>query len=204
MRWKRQGRSQKIQKRILPSTSTPSSARLLTKTLPTPVSRCRHGDTIEFKIDTGAQTNMILTAIYKSLKNPPTMSPPKEKLIGYSGKSLDVKGTVKLKAEYKGSQKTCTFHIVDTHQSAQPILGLEDSLQLNLIKLILSVDANKPLTYESVTSDYSHLFTVLGEIDGEINLHLNDNVPRSTPLAASHRQFATSLKQSWTRWRKTA
>ena len=152
------------------------------------------GDSVKFKIDTGAQANVLPTSTYHKLNNPPALSPAKDRLVGYSGKNLDVQGTISLKTKYKDTEQTCTFHIVETHPTAQPILGLDSSLALNLIKLVLSVDnESEPLTRESVLQEYGHLFDTLGDIDGEIDLHLQENAipkvhpPRRVPLAIRER-----------------
>ena len=153
------------------------------------------GDSVKFKIDTGAQVNVLPTTVYRKLSNPPALAPAKDRLVGYSGKNLDVQGTVTLKTRYKEIEQSCTFHVVETHPTAQPILGLDSSLALNLIKLVLSVDneETEPLTYESVTQEYSHLFDTLGDIDGEIDLHLQENAipkvhpPRRVPIAIRER-----------------
>ena len=95
-------------------------------------------DQIRFKLDTGAQANVIplltpynLTpckvipsSLYTRLKEKPPLRPSISKLFGYSGKQLIVKGSITLDCSYKSHTYTGAFHIVDTSSSSQPMLGL--------------------------------------------------------------------------------
>ena len=96
------------------------------------------GGQICFKLDTGAQANVIplltpynLTpckvipsSLYTRLKEKPPLRPSISKLFGYSGKQLIVKGSITLDCSYKSHTYTGAFHIVDTSSSSQPMLGL--------------------------------------------------------------------------------
>ena len=75
---------------------------------------------------------------------------------------------------YKGHTYTGTFHIVDTALDSQPILGLQACLQLKVIRMILSVDSNTPMTRDSILKDYSQLFQGLGEVEGEVTIYLKE------------------------------
>ena len=59
---------------------------------------------VEFKLDTGAQTNLISESVYQSLKPKPKLHPARVKLTGYSGAAIPVKGRCFVQVEYKGSR----------------------------------------------------------------------------------------------------
>ena len=149
------------------------------------------GDILRFKIDTGAQANVIPRSLYQKMTKPPSLSPCKEKLVGYSGQKFNVIGHIQLEGAYKAKTYQGMFYIVDTHPYAQPVLGLQACLRLELIKLVLSVSSNKRLTKENILQEYSHLFTGLGEIKGDTTIHLKEG---ATPTIHSPRRVPHALK----------
>ena len=149
------------------------------------------GDILRFKIDTGAQANVIPRSLYQKMTKPPSLSPCKEKLVGYSGQELNVVGHIQLEGAYKAKTYQGMFYIVDTHPYAQPVLGLQACLRLELIKLVLFLSSNKRLTKENILQDYSHLFTGLGELKGDTTIHLKEGAP---PTIHSPRRVPHALK----------
>ena len=91
---------------------------------------------MRFKIDTGSQANILPVEMFKSLKEV-QLQATNAKLTSYIGEQLPVLGQCQLK--YK--DKTLKFFIVDTEQV--PILGLQALKELNLIKLVMNVDASE-------------------------------------------------------------
>ena len=150
--------------------------------------RMETGDILRFKIDTGAQANVIPRSLYQKMTKPPSLLPCKEKLVGYSGQKLNVVGHIQLEGAYKAKTYQGMFYIVDTHPYAQPVLGLQACLRLELIKLVLSLSSNKRLTKENILQDYSHLFTGLGEIKGDTTIHLKEG---ATPQSTHHAEYPT-------------
>ena len=87
----------------------------------------KYRDQICFKPDTGAQANVIPSSLYARLTKKQPLRPSTNKLFGYSGKQLTVKGSITLDCSYKGHTYTATFHIMDAALDSQPILGLQAS-----------------------------------------------------------------------------
>ena len=105
------------------------------------------GDKIQFKIDTGAQVNVIPTSVYKQLKKQPHLQRTSQRLFGYAAKPIELAGCIDLKCTYKHKSYRGTFFIANTANHSQPILGLQASLDLEFIKLVLSVNSqSSPLT----------------------------------------------------------
>lgn len=137
------------------------------------------GDVLRFKIDTGAQANVIPYKVYKKLTTLPPLTASKTKLFGYAGQRIDVKGCIQLTCTYKNKQYQGTFHVADTIGHSQPVLGYRACLQLQIIKMILAVNKNYTLNRETILSEYKHLFDDnLGKLEGEVEIHVQkDAVP---------------------------
>jgi hypothetical protein len=70
---------------------------------------------IPFKLDTGAQVNLLSLDDYKTLK-------VKMKVTGYTGENVPVKGSCIVTLQHKGKQFRAQLLIVE--KSVQPILGI--------------------------------------------------------------------------------
>ena len=146
-------------------------------------------DKIKFKIDTGAQVNVIPAVVYDKLNNPPPLSKARHRLVSYTGQQLTVKGAIHLQCSYKGKTCKSEFIVAEGCQS-QPILSLKTSLELSLIQLTLSLENPKmPLTKESVISEYKDVFSGFGGLDGTVSIQIKENAvpvihaPRRVPYA---------------------
>lgn len=147
---------------------------------------------VKFKIDTGAQTNAIPVQIFERLFRDTAIKPTTQKISGYGGEFLKVKGTCHLKCKYKNTSIVLEFYIVDT--KAPPILGMRASLDLKLIKLILTVaeEEAKPCTdTDSLLKEYTDVFQGIGEFPGECNLHVD---PHATPVVYPPRRVPIALR----------
>ena len=148
-------------------------------------------DRIKFKIDTGAQVNVIPTVVYNKLRNPPSLSNTKQRLVSYTGQQLGVKGTASLNCSYKNERVRADFIVADGCQS-QPILSLKTSLELKLIQLTLSIEhPNQPLTKERVIKEYEEVFNGFGGLDGYVSIQLKDD---AVPVVHSPRRVPYAIK----------
>jgi hypothetical protein len=82
------------------------------------------GTELKFKLDTGAQVNIIPLNKYGSLTSECELQPTTHRLTSYGGEQLPVKDTCTFKCKYKESD-TLDFYIVDTRAPA--VLGLNFS-----------------------------------------------------------------------------
>jgi hypothetical protein len=147
------------------------------------------GDTVKFKIDTGAQVNVIPTAVFHKLSRHTPVMPCKEKLVSYTGEALKVIGVTNLKARYKNNTFFGPFYVVDT--PSQPVIGLQASLKLQLIEIIMSVEPAL-ITKEEILSEHSETFTGLGSLDGEIKIHIKED---AVPVVHAPRRVPHALKE---------
>ena len=148
---------------------------------------------VRFKIDTGAQANVLPLKLFNSkINKPQLLEPSVHKLISYTGQHLKTTGKIKLQSRYKDREQDLVFHVVDT--DSQPILGLQACVDLQLVKLLLSIEEKQqaPMTTDTVRKDYPQLFEGMGDI-GEAKIQLKENAqpvidaPRRVPLALRDR-----------------
>ncbi|KAK2710384.1 hypothetical protein QYM36_013883, partial [Artemia franciscana] len=124
---------------------------------------------VNFKIDTGAQANVILKNIFDKLDPKPNLQSTNQRLTSYCGARIPVIGTCDLTCSHKQYPRGAhRFYVVDS--ASTPIVGYQSSIDLNLIKLVLNVNAEQT----SIDDKYKSLFEGIGRLEGECNIHLKD------------------------------
>lgn len=147
----------------------------------------KQGTELKFKLDTGAQVNVIPLREYDSLKDECKIQPTSRRLTGYGGEKLAVKGTCTLRCRYKERDMLLDFYIVDTQ--APPVLGLQACLYMDLIKLVLSVTA--PIDKQTIMEEYRDVFKGIGLFPGECHIHID---PAATPVVCPLRRTPLALR----------
>lgn len=95
-----------------------------------------NGKIFRFKIDTGADANVIPLTYVNKLGLPESIVEPSTICLrSYTGDKLDVIGTCWLYCQKDEKNYTIPFYVINT-DNALPILGLETCILLNLIKRI--------------------------------------------------------------------
>ncbi|XP_044748562.1 uncharacterized protein K02A2.6-like [Coccinella septempunctata] len=141
--------------------------------------------TVCFKLDTGAQANLISMSKMKNLRENNLIIQTDIKLKSYTNDFLPVIGKCFLNCRYKNVTALLEFFVVDS--SLECILGLEACQKLNLIKLIDSndkIDQNErgmieyPFKESSVAimDRFSDRFSGLGCLNVKYHIELNNNV----------------------------
>ena len=97
-----------------------------------------NGSDISYKIDSGAQVNILSKKEFFSLQNRPGLKDTKIKLKAYNGSSIPVLGRCVTLVKHKNRTVPVLFIVADT--TSPPILGLTTSENLNLIKKVLKID----------------------------------------------------------------
>jgi hypothetical protein len=99
-----------------------------------------NGTIVRYKLDTGAQVNVLPRKIYASLKSAPVLKPAPVKLMPYgSSDPLPLDGQCQCHINY-GKGHHLKFFVVPTMSS--PLLGLDACQQLGLISRVNSVSVN--------------------------------------------------------------
>ncbi|XP_026054529.1 uncharacterized protein K02A2.6-like [Carassius auratus] len=143
---------------------------------------------VSFKLDTGAQVNIIPAGRFEKLFSTTELKPTTRRLTGYGGEPLDVKGTCQLNCRYKDTEAVLEFYIVSTH--APPVLGLRACLDLGLIKLVFSVDADTSKTCD-IMQEFQDVFHGIGEFPGECTIHID---PTAVPVVYPPRRIPFTLR----------
>ena len=99
-----------------------------------------NGNDIQYKIDTGAQCNVLPKVVYNQLLDRPKLKKTSVKLSAYNGTEIPVSGKCLAKIKHKNTVTHVLFSVADTKSS--PILGLKTSSNLNLIKRIMKIDSH--------------------------------------------------------------
>ncbi|XP_063923109.1 uncharacterized protein K02A2.6-like [Zophobas morio] len=119
---------------------------------------------INFKLDTGAQVNVIPKYLFDRNNINCPLSKVNVSINNYDGFPLQVFGSCNLTIVHQGQSYTLEFVVVETKSSA--ILGLSALIELNLVKRIQThstvnnVEVNKSV----LLSEYSDVFEGLGQI----------------------------------------
>ena len=165
---------------------------------------------MKLKVDTGARCSVMPFELFKQIRRSERIdnSCP-VKLMTYSGDSIQTLGETVFMGSFAGRTHNLKFHIID--KAAKPLLGLQDSLGLQLIEIkeveeVKSVQAapsltttipSPTLTKASILDEYRDLFDgELGELPMPYKMKLNPDVrpvvrpPRRFPVA-----FQDKVKQ---------
>lgn len=156
-----------------------------------------HGQKIIFKLDTGADVN-VLPKRYLSLINVSEndLTTSSTRLQGYSGMNIAVLGKCYLKIAYKNNHYFLKFIVADV--DSPPVLSRSSCEELKLIKRILSLkhDSNS----EEILNEYPDIFVGMGCLQGEHKIQIRNDIlpvvhaPRKLPLAIRE-QVKNKLKE---------
>lgn len=137
-----------------------------------------------------------------------SLKPAEGKLHMFDNQVLPVMGMITCKLHYSPTNKVCDVNFYVTANHKEPLLGLEECLKFELIKVSpellhhLNHEYNQDdyLTYESITRDYADLFTGFGKFPGEVTLETDPNVP---PVRIPPRRLPLHLREKVERELKT-
>ena len=135
-----------------------------------PITLPSNGIPVSYKIDTGAQCNVILLTILKKFDLEPDLCPVNIKLSAYINFKIPVLGKCSLTLKHEKDQFSCLVYCVDS--KPVPILGLATSESLNLIKRISAVNVSD----EQFLSEFSYCFREIGTLKNTHHLQIKDNV----------------------------
>ena len=151
-----------------------------------------NGSVVNFKIDTGAQANVLPWNVYSKLSKIPKLNKSKVKLTAYNGTDIPVRGSCIAQIDYKRSSIPVLFIMADIDSS--PVIGLNTSSKLNLIKRVLKIKQDIGDLPDYLHS-FSECFGEIGclsrthhiEIDPSIQPRVNP--PRHLPISLQHKIY---------------
>ena len=139
---------------------------------------------VVFKLDTGAECNVISKEVYDSVSKQP-LQKTRTKLVAFGGHKLNPCGKAHILCEYKGRYRVLEFMIVDGN--VQNVLGKRSCSELKLVKRVDAIE-------RCITDDYADVFQGLGCIKDVIHhIKLDKNArpvvhpPRRVPITLRSR-----------------
>ena len=139
-----------------------------------------NGADVAFKIDTGTQCNVIPKHLPQKFSPKPKIKPATIKLSAYNGTSIPVSGKCIGKLKLKDRTVNVLFIVVDS--DSVPILGLNTSVKLNLIKQTYQISKNVQFT-TPIQEEFSDCFGEIGCLPRVHHIEIRDDVePVITPV----------------------
>ena len=129
---------------------------------------------ISYKIDTGAQRNVILVKSLENISPKPDLQSVNVKLSVYNGFKIPVVGKSSLNVAHKNSSFKVSFLVVESDSA--PVLGLKTSENLLLVKRICRIETSND-------TPFPKFHDCSGEI-GILNVphHIEVTKPLVTPV----------------------
>ena len=144
-----------------------------------------NGQKTVFKIDTGAQCNVVSKDKYKQVSKQPLQTSG-AKLVAFGGHRLNTCGKITILCEHKGKNFPIEFQVVD--QDVPSVLGLDTSTKLNLVQ---RVDVLNSQTTDTLQK-YKDVFEGLGHIT-EATHHISIR-QESKPVVHPPRRVPVTLR----------
>ena len=141
---------------------------------------------ITFKLDTGAQVNILPQDDFNKLPKKSKLHSCKVKLSAYNGSSIPVLGKAILYITHKGHKFPVIFIIADIQ--AAPILGLSTCTRLDLIQRVMKVNQSTTPDY---VKNFKDCFDVIGKLPGTHHIATDPSV---TPVVHPPRKLPIALK----------
>ena len=165
--------------------------------------KLRVNDTpVTFKLDTGAQANVLPVNVYRRIKPNKPLARTKTVLTAFRDAQITPVGETQLRVTcpVTGRSQLMKFFVTDTADIA--ILGKDACQSMNLLQRVridgVASHDSKPLTKEDLLTEYRDIFTGTGMFEKEYHIELDPSVPpviqapRKVPYAM-HTQLKETL-----------
>ncbi len=138
-----------------------------------------NGTNVSFKIDTGAQCNVIPKRLLYNLSPRPKLKPASVKLSAYNGTP---------RVKHRGQIIPILFVVVDS--DSVPLLGLNTCDKLHLIKQVYEISEDVQC-HSSIEEEFSDCFGEIGCLKKTHHIELRDDIK---PVVIPVRKVAFALK----------
>lgn len=144
---------------------------------------------VKFKVDTGAQANVINTDVLDMLEiDRHNLVQTQTKLTSYTGQKLNILGKCTISCVYNNEQHSIEVFVISGKYPC--ILGLQSIVLFNIISTVNEIGyTDRPNCSEDVLKQFSDVFVGIGCLKGEYSIVLKDNfspkihAPRKVPFA---------------------
>ena len=138
-----------------------------------------------YKIDSGAQVNILPKNQIETLQIKPRITKLTATLSAYNGSNIPVKGQCTLDIHHRGKNVPLLFIVAETN--SPPIIELNSSEQLNLINRILSIYNSQKRNF---LNEYKDCFGEIGTLPNVHHITIDQNI---TPAVTPTRKFSIAL-----------
>lgn len=135
---------------------------------------------VTFKVDTGAEANIVNLSVVKSLKA--KISAPKARLTGYGNAKIENLGRVMLSLKHNSNEHLLQFEVVNDHLPA--LLGLKSCVALGIVSRIDNLAAT------SILDEFPSVFEGIGCFKDE---HVIQTDPTVKPIVHAARRIPLSV-----------
>lgn len=143
---------------------------------------------VDFKLDTGAEVNILPLHVLNSIKVKPKLSETNLSLTAYGNFKLKPEGTLIIHCSV-GKLKNIPLQFYVLNVKSKPILGLKGCVELKLIERVDVIECNE-ISKNELINLYKDVFTGTGEFPDEpYHITLKENAvpvihpPRRVPLS---------------------
>uniref|UniRef100_A0A1B6H477 CCHC-type domain-containing protein n=1 Tax=Cuerna arida TaxID=1464854 RepID=A0A1B6H477_9HEMI len=151
-----------------------------------------NNQTVNFKLDSGAQCNVLPSHVLDKLKLPKVrLEHNQNRILSYDNQELNCLGNVILDSEVNGVNYKIKYVVVKT--KSVPILGLNACVKLNLLQRVnsLQLDSESLASKDKFVNKYKEVFTSVGKFPKKFSLELKEN---AKPVVNSVRRIPESVK----------
>ena len=150
------------------------------------------------KLDTGAQCNVLPYSLYCKLTRE-KLRKSNTWLVSYTGHKIPVMGKASLPVKLKGKFHPVEFHVIE--HPATPVIGLQTSNDLNLVKRVSAVDTQRDENSSSDTSNldvneilkkYEDVFDGIGCLEGAYRIKIDSSI---TPVVHPPRKILFTQRE---------
>ncbi|XP_039870493.1 uncharacterized protein LOC120723214 [Simochromis diagramma] len=138
---------------------------------------------VKFKLDTGAQANVVPYSLLQRIGNKQMLRPTNVRLSTYTGDKIAVKGKCTWAVKYK--KKSFALEFIVVKSETKPILGIQTCEEMGLIKRVMALNKSDEM---DIFKEFADVFEGIGCLEGEHTIQINDSVvpkvhpPRKIPV----------------------
>ncbi|KAL7873908.1 hypothetical protein SRHO_G00048780 [Serrasalmus rhombeus] len=142
---------------------------------------------VHFKLDSGAQANVIPYSLLQRLGKKNLLRSTNVKLSTYTGDKIHLKGKCNLEVRHKNKRHVIQFMVAKN--DITPILGIQTCVEMKLIQRVQML--NKSVLGD-IFKEYADVFVGIGCLDGEHTIKVDEKV---TPKVHPPRKIPVTLRE---------
>ncbi|XP_046861263.1 uncharacterized protein LOC124454503 [Xenia sp. Carnegie-2017] len=149
---------------------------------------------ISFKIDTGAQCNIMPLNVFTSLNDKPTLHQTNTKIKAYGGTQVRIRGKCYKNIEHNNKKIHSEFYVVEIDNS-KPLIGLQTCRDLDLISINDVCEIHQ--AEQNIFVEYQDVFKGIVLVNGQYHIEIKSDAKptihpsRKVPLSLMPRLKST-------------